>query len=179
MKNNYISKLIAGFFLLTLVGCGGPAEPSKYAEVAKCLTDKGVIMYGAYWCPHCANQKKIFGSDFQFIKYQECDPQGVGGDKAACLEAGVTQYPTWKFPGQGNVIGEQQVRDLAKLANCSEYLPEEDLKLIESEKSTLNEVNQPTATEAVVSQDKNTESTESSASNTQTTVTATEVPLEN
>lgn len=178
MKNNNISKLIAGFFLLTLVGCGGPAEPSKYAEVAKCLTDKGVIMYGAYWCPHCSNQKKIFGSDFQFIKYQECDPQGVGGDKAACLEAGVTQYPTWKFPGQGNVIGEQQVRDLAKLANCTEYLPEEDLKLIESEKSALTDVEQP-ETKEVTAQEENTDNTKVSGDNPQTTVTATEVPLEN
>lgn len=112
--------------LLVLAGCGGPAAPGKYADVAKCLTEKGVIMYGAYWCPHCANQKKAFGSDFQFIKYQECDPKGVGGDKAACVKAGVSSYPTWGFPGQGNLVGEQSVAELANLANCADKLPAED-----------------------------------------------------
>ena len=28
---------------------------------AKCLASKDVVVYGAYWCPHCQNQKKLFG----------------------------------------------------------------------------------------------------------------------
>lgn len=126
-----------GLSLLVFAGCGEPAAPGKYAEVAKCLADKGVTMYGAYWCPHCANQKKSFGSDFQFVKYQECDDKGQGGNHKACVEAGVQSYPTWFFPGQGNLVGEQQVRDLAKVGNCIEKLPQEDQDLLKKEDVTV------------------------------------------
>lgn len=130
MKTKSLSVVAA--LLLTAIllsGCGEPAGPKpdgKYAEVAKCLTQKGVIMYGAYWCPHCANQKKIIGDDFQFIHYQECDDAGTGGNHKLCIEKGVTSYPTWIFPGQGNLVGEQQPATLAKLANCDDKLPQED-----------------------------------------------------
>lgn len=136
-----LNKIFAIAALILLAGCGGPAAPGKYAEAAKCLSDKGVIMYGAYWCPHCSQQKKNFGDDFQFIRYQECDDSGVDGDHALCLKNGVTQYPTWQFPGQGNIVGEQQVRDLAKLANCQDYLPEEDQKLLEDQAATIDQAN--------------------------------------
>ena len=123
--------------LLVFAGCGEPAAPGKYAEVAKCLSEKGVTMYGAYWCPHCANQKKSFGSDFQFVKYQECDDKGPGGNHKACIEAGVQSYPTWFFPGQGNLVGEQEVRDLAKVGNCIDKLPQEDQDLLKKEEVTV------------------------------------------
>ncbi len=112
--------------LLLLAGCGEPAAPGKYAAVAQCLTEKGVIMYGAFWCPHCSNQKKLFGSDVQFIKYQECDPKGVDGDRELCLKAGVESFPTWVFPGQGKLVGEQSIADLAKKANCADRLPADE-----------------------------------------------------
>ena len=134
MSKNLSKAVVIISSLLLLAGCGEPAAPGKYAAVAKCLTEKGVIMYGAYWCPHCANQKKAFGSDVQFIKYQECDPKGAGGDKELCLKAGVSNFPTWGFPGQGNLVGEQTIPDLAKMANCSDQLPaDEQEKLKEAE----------------------------------------------
>lgn len=88
-------------------------------SLAKCLTDKGVIMYGAYWCPHCANQKELFGSDFQFIKYQECDPSGENGNPEICENAGVEAYPTW-IDSQGNKLsGTQPLETLANWSNCN------------------------------------------------------------
>jgi hypothetical protein len=136
MKKTLIT--LGSLSMIFLTACGGPAAPGKYAEVAQCLTQKGVIMYGAYWCPHCQNQKKAFGSDQQFIKYQECDPKGAGGDRKACLEAGVTSYPTWGFPGQGNLVGEQSVADLAKLANCADKLPQEDQDKLKAAQEELD-----------------------------------------
>ena len=141
MKNLFRKIFIIGT-LLFLAGCGGPAAPGKYADAAKCLKDKGVIMYGAYWCPHCAQQKKNFGDDFQFVHYQECDPQGPNGNKVLCLQNGVTQYPTWKFPGQADLVGEQQVRDLAKLANCQDKLPADEQKILQDEANAVTEANQ-------------------------------------
>ena len=87
-------------------------------QLAKCLADKGAIMYGAYWCPHCADQKKLFGDSFKLIHYQECDAKGPNGNPAACKDAEVKAYPTWAIPGSANLEGTQQLVNLAKASNC-------------------------------------------------------------
>ena len=136
MKKIKYLGLLATLFVFAGCGQSGPKAPGLYADVAKCLTQKNVIMYGAYWCPHCANQKESFGDDFQFVHYQECDDKGVNGNHKACIAAGVSSYPTWSFPGQGNLVGEQQIADLARLANCEDQLPQVDKdKLLEAEKN--------------------------------------------
>ena len=33
---------------------------SQEEALAKHLTKTGAVMYGAYWCPYCSQQKKIF-----------------------------------------------------------------------------------------------------------------------
>ena len=139
----YMSKiltLITASSLLFITACSAtpPPAPGKYAAVSQCLTDKGVIMYGAYWCPHCAAQKKRFGTDFQYIHYQECDDKGSGGDHALCVKNKITGYPTWIFPGQGRLSGEQEVRNLAKLANCVDDLPQADQNLLKKETFNIN-----------------------------------------
>ena len=58
---------VATLFLI-VSACGGtpaaaPATPEAKA-LAECLSEHGVIMYGAFWCPHCAAQKKVFGDAF-------------------------------------------------------------------------------------------------------------------
>ena len=69
-------------------------------------------MYGTEWCPHCKNQKALFGNSFQYINYIDCDK-----DRNACRDAEITGYPTWKRDGQ-NYPGEQS---LYRLAELTEY----------------------------------------------------------
>ena len=57
---------------------------------AKCLTSKGLIMYGAEWCPHCKEEKALFGDSFKYVNYVEC-PQNTD----LCLAKGIRGYPTW------------------------------------------------------------------------------------
>lgn len=102
-------------------------------------------MYGAFWCSHCSNQKAAFGDDVQYITYQECDDKGENGDHLACLQAGVTSYPTWIFPGQGNLVGEQPIFALAKLANCEDTLPDEDKQLLQESELTTEIVSSSAA----------------------------------
>lgn len=137
--SRYLKLSGAAFITISLLtACvSGPAVPGKYADVAQCLTEKGVIMYGAYWCSHCEDQKQAFGDDFRFVTYQECDDSGAGGDRQACLEAGVSSYPTWYFPGQGNLVGTNPVFVLAKLANCDSKLPAEDLQALKDAESAI------------------------------------------
>ncbi len=93
-------------------------QSSPYAPIAQCLTEKGVKFYGAYWCPHCADQKKLFGDAMAYVTYVECDAKGENGNPEACKAAGVNRYPTWAFPGQENITGVHTPEDLAKKANC-------------------------------------------------------------
>ncbi len=93
-------------------------EPGKYDDFAKCLTESGTKMYGAYWCSHCAAQKKLFGSSVKYIPYVECDPRGDNADKAACDAAGVKGFPTWVFPDGTRSEGETSLRQLSIKTNC-------------------------------------------------------------
>ena len=66
---------------------------------AKCLASKQVKMYGAYWCPHCADQKAMFESSFQYVPYVECGVPGSHDEAPQCKEAGIKHFPTWEFAG--------------------------------------------------------------------------------
>ena len=72
----------------------------RYDAFARCLADKQVKMYGAYWCPHCAEQKEMFGASFKQVPYVECgipnNPRG--GETQQCKDEGIKRFPTWVLP---------------------------------------------------------------------------------
>src|SRR5437868_5973494 len=76
----------------------GIAANVDLSGFAMCLKDKGTIFYGAYWCPHCAATKKMFGSAAHYLPYHECSTADGQGQNQECNAAGVTGYPTWVFP---------------------------------------------------------------------------------
>jgi thiol-disulfide isomerase/thioredoxin len=43
--------------------------PGKYDALASCLKEKGAVFYGAFWCPHCQNQKAMFGKSAKLLPY--------------------------------------------------------------------------------------------------------------
>ena len=92
-------------------------EINNTEEIAKCLTEKGAKMYGAYWCGHCQNQKKMFGEDFQYVDYVECDSNGENANPQTCYEAGIKGYPTWIINGN-QYSGEQSLDKLKELGGC-------------------------------------------------------------
>ena len=69
----------------------------RYDGFAKCLASKQAKMYGLYWCPHCAEQKAMFGKAFQYVPYVECAIKGSNGLVPACAAAGVKLFPSWQF----------------------------------------------------------------------------------
>ena len=95
-------------------------EPGQYDKLAQCMTDKGVKFYGASWCPHCAEQKRMLGKSMQYIDYVECAlPGNQQGQTKACEDAKIESYPTWEFPGGTRVTGEQLPQALAEKSGCS------------------------------------------------------------
>lgn len=118
-RNATIVTLLAlALGLLVLVGaaCSKTTldENSYEVKLAKYMTEKGAVMYGAYWCPHCANQKATFGEAFKYVKYVECDPSGQNANPALCQAKGVKGYPTWEIDGK-TYEGEQSLAQLASL----------------------------------------------------------------
>ncbi|OGY08784.1 MAG: hypothetical protein A2782_02240 [Candidatus Blackburnbacteria bacterium RIFCSPHIGHO2_01_FULL_43_15b] len=81
---------------------------------AQCLKDKGATMYGAYWCSHCQNQKKLFGSSFAHVSYVECTQ-----DVKKCEEQKIKGYPTWIFADGSRNEGEISLEDLASKTGCT------------------------------------------------------------
>lgn len=116
MRAKILLSLVLAAFLAVAIGCVGKSSDAK-DNLAKCLTSKGIKMYGAYWCPHCQNQKNEFGDSFEYIDYVECDANGPGGNPQACKDAGIKGYPAWIIDGM-QYSGEQKLSTLAKLAGC-------------------------------------------------------------
>jgi hypothetical protein len=86
---------------------------------AKCLASKQVTMYGLYWCEHCAEQKKMFGPSFQYVPYVECGIKGSRAEEPACIQAGIKNFPTWKFPDGSLVEGTKPLEFLSEKSGCS------------------------------------------------------------
>lgn len=85
--------------------------------LAKHLTATGAKKYGAFWCPHCFEQKQLFGKEaFKEVNYFECDPQGENPQREACIAAGIQSFPTWEIDGKF-YPGTKMLDELAKLSN--------------------------------------------------------------
>ena len=86
---------------------------------AKCLTAKQAKMYGAYWCPHCEDQKEKFGSSFQYAPYVECGIKGSQAIASVCTEAGIKRFPTWIFGDGTRIEGAHELDFLGEQTGCS------------------------------------------------------------
>lgn len=98
------------------------AKPSPYIELAQCIADSGATFYGAFWCPHCAEQKALFGSSHEFLPYVECSTPDRQNQTEVCIEAGIESYPTWDLADGTRIGGVQTREQLAELTGCQ--LPE-------------------------------------------------------
>ncbi|MGB7085464.1 MAG: vitamin K epoxide reductase family protein [Phormidesmis sp.] len=100
------------------VAGAGPqvTTPSGEAEIALAnhLTEIDAKMYGAYWCPHCHDQKQLFGQDaYTEMPYVECAPDGKNSQTVVCQAVPeVKGYPTWEINGQF-LSGSQSLETLA------------------------------------------------------------------
>ena len=86
--------------------------------LAEHLSTTGARMYTAYWCPHCHEQKELFGRQAtEKLTVIECAPDGRGSQKELCDAKKIEGYPTWEINGQL----DSGVKPLAKLADLSGY----------------------------------------------------------
>jgi len=86
--------------------------------LAEHLTASGAKIYTAYWCPHCHDQKELFGRQAtEKLTVVECAPDGRNSQRELCEAKKIEGYPTWEINGQL----DSGVKPLAKLAEVSGY----------------------------------------------------------
>jgi thiol-disulfide isomerase/thioredoxin len=109
---------VAAVVIGAFVFAAGPEGATPYQlALARHLAQSKAVFYGAFWCPHCQEQKHKFGGAAALLPYVECDPKGTNSQTARCERAGVQAFPTW-------VIGSQRfegVRSLEALAEASGF----------------------------------------------------------
>ena len=86
---------------------------------AKCLAAKQAKMYGAYWCPHCADQKEMFESSFKDVPYVECGVAGSRDEAPLCKDAGIKHFPTWQFADGERREGTLPLQRLGARTGCA------------------------------------------------------------
>ncbi|HLI62350.1 MAG TPA: hypothetical protein VKV05_03040 [Terriglobales bacterium] len=110
-------------FLGTLIVLGfcsnfGSAQSSNLDSFALCLAQKKVTMYGSFLCPHCNDQKKMFGTSFRHVPYVECSVRGSRQESFPCMAAQIRFTPTWIFADGNRLVGVQSLQTLSEKSGC-------------------------------------------------------------
>ena len=86
--------------------------------LAEHLTASGAVMYSAYWCPHCHEQKELFGKEAsKVLKVVECAPDGQNNQADLCKTKAIEGFPSWEIAGKL----DSGVKPLDALADLSGY----------------------------------------------------------
>ena len=96
-----------------------PPPDGKYDSFAQCIKASGATFYGAFWCPHCQNEKKLFGDAVQFLPYVECSTPDGNAQLQVCEDSSIKSYPTWVFKDGSRLIGEVPFYQLAQKTGCA------------------------------------------------------------
>ncbi len=108
--------------LAFLRGGENSVAPGKYDQFAMCLKDKGATFYGAFWCPHCQKQKKLFGSSAKLLPYVECSTLDGNGQLQICKDKNISGYPTWELADGARLPNENDagvtLETLAQKTSC-------------------------------------------------------------
>lgn len=115
--------VIIGAVLVVVLGgaffASKNTKPGEYDTFAQCLKDSGAMFYGAFWCPHCREQKAMFGNSAKLIPYTECSTPDGQSQTLICKEKDIKSYPTWIFADGSLSTGTLELADLATRTGCA------------------------------------------------------------
>jgi uncharacterized membrane protein/glutaredoxin len=93
------------------------SSPAKLA-LAEHLSRSGASIFSAYWCPHCHEQKELFGKEATAkLTVVECAADGKNAQVALCETKKIDGFPTWEINGKR----DSGVKSLQQLADLSGY----------------------------------------------------------
>ncbi len=116
--NAALAALLIALVTVGLYTRTGSAQANDLDVFAKCLSDKKATMYGSFLCPHCDDQKKLFGSSFRYVPYIECSVRGSRQMTFPCVAAQIRYTPTWIFADGDRRTGLQPLKDLSEKSGC-------------------------------------------------------------
>ena len=119
LARKLVSQLLIVAAFAVVIFLGLRKRGTRLDAFAKCLAAKPAKMYGAYWCPHCADQKAMFESSFQYVPYVECGVPGSREEAPLCKDAGIKHFPTWQFADGERLEGTLPLQTLATKTGCS------------------------------------------------------------
>lgn len=108
-SRRYLAAAVAAIIILAIASYSFYSlnKPGQYDLFAKCLSEKGAVMYGAMgWCKFSQAQKAMFGKSFRYINYHEFNEL-----------PGIKKTPTWVINGQWHE-NVQSFDKLALLTGC-------------------------------------------------------------
>lgn len=86
--------------------------PGEYDNFAKCLNEKGAVMYGNDFCQYTAKQLNMFGKSGKYLNYVKC-----ADNEKLCNLKSIDITPTWEI--NGKMYEQVQNFDtLGNLAGC-------------------------------------------------------------
>jgi hypothetical protein len=114
------------FIILIIVIIGGiglyfgfkTENPGKLDNFAKCINESGAKFYGTFWCPHCQDQKKEFGSSMKYLPYIECSTPDGQSQLDICKDEKIEGYPTWVFADGSRQSGKLPLETLRDKTQC-------------------------------------------------------------
>jgi hypothetical protein len=112
-----IAIIFTALFLNSKKQGSAPVANDKLDEFSQCLKDKDAVFYGAYWCLHCQNQKKLLGQS-KNMPYVECSTPTGTGQTQICKDKKIEGYPTWIFANGSTQSGELTLDALAQQTGC-------------------------------------------------------------
>ena len=112
-KKNSVRNIVIGVVILIIIAwsvfsfISNGKKPGPLDEFAKCLSNEGLVIYGANWCSYTARQKNMFGKSDQFLNYRDYTET-----------TGVTVTPTWEFEGK-RYPRVQSLEFLSEITDCA------------------------------------------------------------
>ena len=85
-------------------------------NLARFLSNKGVVKYSAYWCPNCHYQSQLFGKEaYKELNVIECARDGKNSQTQICIDKKIKGLPSWEINGK-IILGVKTLRELSKMS---------------------------------------------------------------
>ena len=87
-------------------------RPGQYDDFAKCLTEKGAVVYGNDYCLYTIKQLNFFGKSKEYLNYVKC-----ADNKRLCDSKKISITPTWEIDRE-SYSGVQTFERLSAITGC-------------------------------------------------------------
>ena len=116
LQSSVVTVVLVAFLHAWYSGLFTHPDTPRLQALAAHLDQDGAKFYGAWWCPACQEQKRMFGGAGESLPFIECSTGGRGTPmRSICSERGIESYPTWIINGR-RYTGALPPQELARYA---------------------------------------------------------------